>query len=64
MRGLRCLIGRHDWSVVPTDAAGSTDYRRACSRCGALLTMKSNSANEAGLPRMSMGGDGGTMGSA
>jgi hypothetical protein len=26
--------------------------------------MKSNSANEAGLPRMSMGGDGGTMGSA
>jgi hypothetical protein len=56
MRGFRCLIGRHDWSVVPTDTAGSTDYRRECSRCGAPLAVNTYRANDAGLPGTAMGG--------
>jgi hypothetical protein len=38
MRGLRCLIGRHDW-VVPDGSHSATDMQRTCSRCDATISI-------------------------
>ena len=44
MRGLRCLVGRHDWTnQVPDGVTPRHDVNRAfCARCGARAAVDTN----------------------